>query len=384
MKDLKELIEKMNILNDYQKKIKELSDENFNIFKICGVNHYENTHSSILAELLRNDSSHSFGNKFLEAFFETLKKEKKIDDNFNFYMTNVRVITEYSIPNGRFDIMIENGNQCIIIENKIYANDQFEQLKRYDSFASNKYRDQYHLLYLTLWGNDASDHSGKGINYIQISYQETIVNWLERCVEIAARKSIIRETLIQYINHINSLTNKNSNYKMEEDIIKLLCQPENLEATFTIANNFDRARNYLVNKVFLPQLLQVCNDLKLECKNDEFDRVNTPCARFSILNPDWNYFKIGFEFEVRGLRSLIIGINHKDVKIRNEDTFNELKKHFKKNNKSWVYSDFPKYNNWDENAMKAIINKEMASVFQTELKKILEITKDLEKRNFKL
>ena len=232
MKNVIDLIEKIKILNHYQKKIKELSDENFNVFSICGVNHYENTHSSILVELLRNDSSHSFGNKFIEAFFDTLKRENILEDNFYFSMTNVRIIREYSTPFGRIDILIKNDNQCIIIENKIHAGDQFEQLKRYDSFARKEFGDKYQLLYLTLWGDEASEYSGKGVNYKQISYYQTIVNWLERCVEISARNSIIRETLIQYINHIKLLTNNNSNSKMDEEIIKLLSQTENLEATF--------------------------------------------------------------------------------------------------------------------------------------------------------
>lgn len=378
MKNVTELIEKIKILNHYQKQINELSDEKFNIFGICGVNHYENTHSSILAELLKDDSSHSFGNKFLEAFFDTLKREKILDENFFFPMTGVMVEREYTTSFGRIDILIKNDNQCIIIENKIYAEDQFEQLKRYDSYAREKYKDKYLLLYLTLWGNEASDHSGKDINYKQISYQETIVNWLERCVEISARNSIIRETLIQYINHINSLTNNNSNYKMEQEIIKLLSQPENLEATFTIGNSFNGVRNYLVNNVFVPQLEQICEELNLIYNSKEYDRVNTPYAGFSILNPKWNYFKFAFEFEAKGLRSFIFGINHKDINIRKEETFNELKKHFKRNNQNWVWSDFPKYNHWNENAMKAINNGEMAIIFKTELIKILEITKNLE------
>lgn len=378
MKNVIELIEKIKILNHYQKKIKELSDENFNIFSICGVNHYENTHSSILVELLSNDSSHRFENKFLEAFLDTLKRENILADNFYFSMTNVQIIREYSTPFGRIDILIKNDNQCIIIENKIYADDQFEQLKRYDSFARKEFGNKYQLLYLTLWGDEASEHSGRGVHYKQISYRQTMINWLEKCVKISARNPIIRETLIQYINHIKSLTNNNSNSKMDEGITKLLSQNENLEAVFTIGNSLNSVKNYLVNKVFLPQLSQICEELNLVCHLDEYDRVNTAYAGFEIHNPNWNYFKFGFEFETKGLRNVIIGINHKDVNIRKEDTFEELKTHFKRNNQNWVWSDFPKYNYWDEEAMKAINNGEMAVFFKTELEKILVFTKELD------
>ena len=378
MKNVIELIEKIKILNHYQKKIKELSDENFNIFSICGVNHYENTHSSILAELLSNNSSHRFGNKFLEVFFDTLKRENILADNFYFSLTNVKIIREYSTPFGRIDILIKNDNQCIIIENKIYADDQFEQLKRYDSFARKEFGNKYQLLYLTLWGDEASEHSGKGVNYKQISYRQTVINWLEKCVEISARNPIIRETLIQYINHIKSLTNNNSNSKMDEEIIKLLSRNENLEATFTIGNSINSIKNYLINKVFLPQLSQICEGLGLICATDEYDRVNTAYAGFEISNPHWNYFKFGFEFEAKGLRNFIIGINHKDENIRRDETFEKLKKHFNRNNQNWVWSDFPRFSYWDEEAMRAINNGEMTKSFKTELEKILAFTKDME------
>lgn len=293
-------------------------------------------------------------------------------------MTNVQIIREYSTPFGRIDILIKNDNQCIIIENKIYADDQFEQLKRYDSFARKEFGNKYQLLYLTLWGDEASEHSGRGVHYKQISYRQTMINWLEKCVKISARNPIIRETLIQYINHIKSLTNNNSNSKMDEEITKLLSQNENLEAVFTIGNSLNSVKNYLVNKVFLPQLSQICEELNLVCHLDEYDRVNTAYAGFEIHNPNWNYFKFGFEFETKGLGNFIIGINHKDVNIRKEDTFEELKTHFKRNNQNWVWSDFPKYNYWDEEAMKAINNGEMAVFFKTELEKILVFTKELD------
>ena len=378
MNNLTELIDKIKILDYYQKKIRQLSDDNFNIFRICGVNHYENTHSSILVELLSNNSSHNFENRFLEAFIETLKKEKLIENDFYFSMSNVQVLREHSTPFGRIDIFIKNDIQCIIIENKIYADDQYEQLKRYSAYAKNQYGENYILLYLTLWGDEATEHSGEGISYKQISYNHIIVNWLERCVEISARNSIVRETLIQYINHINYLTDNNTKKMMNEEIVKLLSQIENVEATFTIGENLDNVKNYLINKVFLKQLSTVCIDLGLQCDLEEYDRVNTSWAGFDVINPDWKFFKFGFEFEAKGLRAFIIGLKHKNGEVRNDETFEKLKAHFRRKNTNWVWNDFPKYSTWGKEAMIAIINGEMSNIFKTEIKKILEMTKELE------
>ena len=378
MNNLIELIEKIKILVYYQKKIKQLSDDNFNIFRICGVNHYENTHSSILVELLSNNSSHSFDNRFLEAFIETLKKEKLVKNDFHFIVSNVQVFREYSTPFGRIDIFIKNDSQCIIIENKIYADDQYEQLKRYDAYAKSQFGENYVLLYLTLWGDEAADHSGEGINYKPISYNHLIVYWLERCVEISARNSIIRETLIQYINHIKYLTDNNTNKIMNEEIIILLSQSENVEATFTIGENLDNVKNYLINKVFLRQLITICSELRLQCDSKEYDRVNTSWAGFDIRNPDWKFFKFGFEFEAKGLISFIIGLNYKNDEMRNDETFEKLKAHFRRNNANWVWNDFPKYSTWGKDAMIAIINGEMSNIIKTEIEKILELTKEFE------
>ena len=113
-----QLLGKIKILNKYQNQISNLSEERFNIFRICGVNHYEVTHSSIITELLSNNSSHNFGTKFLDAFIQTLIKDKIIDNDYFFSLQDIKVIPEYSVGEfGRIDILITNINQCIIIEN---------------------------------------------------------------------------------------------------------------------------------------------------------------------------------------------------------------------------------------------------------------------------
>jgi len=375
---IKVLNEKTKIINTYQKRINELSDEQFNMFRICGVNHYETTHSSILTELLKNDSSHSFGNKFFEAFLDTLKKENIIPEGYHFSLNEVKVLPEYAINSlGRIDILIKNENQCIIVENKIYASDQFEQLKRYEEYARKSY-DNFHLLYLTLWGDEASEQSASGVDYKQISYKHTITKWLERCIEISARNPVIRETLIQYINHINHLTNNKTLSPMNKEIIQLLANEENIDALFTIGESLTEVKNHLINKVFIPQLDEICKDLGLINESREYDRVNTSWSSFLIVNPNWRYYKINFEFQTKGLRNLIKGINHKERGVRNDTTFGVLKLKFKKNNENWVYSDFQEYNYWGKDAMIAIKNGEMAEIFNNEIKRILRETEGLD------
>ena len=149
---------------------KKSRGESFNIFSICGVNHYEVTHSAIIAEFLDPQGSHGQGLAFVKVFVESLNLQ-----DFDFSLDGVEVTTEMVTPNGRIDIVISNGNkQAIIIENKIYAGDQWEQLKRYDEYAKSKYHNGYKILYLTLYGSDPNDEASKEVKYLTVSYRHHI------------------------------------------------------------------------------------------------------------------------------------------------------------------------------------------------------------------
>lgn len=235
-KDISNLLKNVNLIKKKYDEILDATGGRFNIFRSCGVNHYENTHSAILAEFLKPDGTHGLKSKLLEYFIENLDEGFNIQ-NFNF--ENSRVHKEYPTKEGRIDILIEdNQNKAIIIENKIYAGDQWEQLKRYERFAINKYgKENFQILYLSLDGKDASEQSGKDVLYFPISYETTIINWLEKCVAIASRFPMVRETIIQYINHLKELTNKSSNNEMEQEIKTFIFQNEqNFNIAKKIAN----------------------------------------------------------------------------------------------------------------------------------------------------
>ena len=192
--------------------------ERFNMFKVCGVNHYENTHSAILAELLCPLGSHGQEGLYLNLFLRQMGMADVIDTN------HVEVFNEYSIGNGRIDILIKDaGGHAIIIENKIYASDQQEQLKRYNDYAVKEYGNgKFDILYLTLYGNDASQQSAGDVEYRRISYAREITSWLSDCIEKSASLPLVRETLIQYRNHINQLTNQDMKTNEKQELLNLM------------------------------------------------------------------------------------------------------------------------------------------------------------------
>lgn len=239
------LAEVGEISDDYKKKV-EGNGTDFNIFQILGITCNEvRLHSAFLANLLNPDGSHHKGTLFLDEFVNLIK-DYGIDCKFETGLPGTRVECEKYIgpvketSGGRIDLYIENGKgQKIIIENKIYANDQEHQLTRYHNYAPDAC-----LLYLTLDGkepdkNSISTESGvlkKNEDFFCISYKADILKWLENCYE---KKEILPALVAEGINHyiylVRSLTNQLANKDMEKDIVnKLTEDSKNVEAALAI------------------------------------------------------------------------------------------------------------------------------------------------------
>jgi len=377
MENIQNLINQVDVICKKNAEALDASGSRFNIFKICGVNHDENTHSAIITEFLNPNGAHGLKSNFLKSFINTFCNGD-LKKNFDYESASAK--TEHHTGDGRIDIFIEDGKgRVIIIENKIYDPGRVGQVEKYDSFAKNHYIERnYQLFYLTLWGNEAPNQSKKKVVYKCISHEKDIIAWLEECVCIAKQIPIVRETIIQYINHIKSLTNQDMDTENKKEIIELLSKPESLEPVFAIGENFADIKNHIVNEVFLPKLISVCKELKLEIDTKENeDWVNKPCA-FQIFKRSWNFFEIRFEFRRKGLGSLIAGIVPKDG-ARNAKTYKVLKQHFIKGRKgNWPYNDFPIFPHWGKDAMIAIHNGKMVEIFKEEIKKILKLTKGLD------
>ena len=217
MENYKIFFEKLNLINSQK--------EDFNIFSILR-NEYDevNLHSKFIVELLKNKN---YGKKFIEIFLEKLEIQV-----FNY--ENVNIFSEYSKGiNGRIDILLEfskdKEKKAIIIENKIYAEDQIGQLNRYYCSMINKNysNDELEIVYLTLDGSEPTEESTEGLSkevkekIITISYKENIVEWLNECIKEVVEVPIIRETLIQYRSLLKKITGKEER-KLIKEIEKLV------------------------------------------------------------------------------------------------------------------------------------------------------------------
>jgi hypothetical protein len=207
-----------------------------------------NLHSKFISELLKPHGMHGMGNVFLEEFIVVLNKVSKNIIKFDFKeKTNVQIekfigtIDMNYDSGGRIDILIENeGDFPIIIENKIYAEDQRKQLLRY-----YKYNPQGHIIYLTLYGTEPTDDALGGLNsdkILLLSYKYHIANWIEKCIEKASIYPTLRETLVQYKSLIENLTGNTMSKHEFNEIYTLISQNDNIINARLIGDNWNKIK----------------------------------------------------------------------------------------------------------------------------------------------
>jgi len=218
------------------------NESSFNLFEILRKTDDEvHLHSRFIAELLDVKGAHKLGDTFLRLFIDCLDlkdsgygncMESKVA-----YEKYIGEINESKTEGGRIDIIIEKiGNFPIIIENKIHADDQDNQLLRYYN-----YNKQAKLFYLTLHGDEPSEKSLGGMNseLVQLlSYKSDISGWLTKCIEKTAKHPGLREAIVQYQNLISDLTGSSTSMEERLELIQLLSINDNILSAQKIAENW--------------------------------------------------------------------------------------------------------------------------------------------------
>ena len=248
-------------LEQAQQKERNRKGENYNLFSILSIERYELKHSALIANLLDPEESHGCGDAFLRAFFEIALKGTAYPFESS---TPPDSLTEHYIgpiagdTGGRIDILVKSSQYGLIIENKIYAGDQDKQLIRYDNYGKEIFgADGYLLVYLTLYGYDASKEStatksAEEVGYLRLSYAEDILRWLEQCVRLADNKPLVRESLNQYIRTIKQLTYQDMNLKNIRKIIDLAV--DHPEVVATLSSNRDAIAQGIREKYIFTEL----------------------------------------------------------------------------------------------------------------------------------
>ena len=290
---LQNLLKQVSLINSKYEDIAKITGENFNIFNILGVRSDEVKHSKFLAELLNPKGSHDQGDVFLKLFVDMLRSTLKDTENNNVKIeidcSSAHVVKEKSVgkidanytEGGRIDILINDKKNTIVIENKIYADDQEYQLGRYKKAYPNAT-----IIYLTLEGSPPSNdvkELKEQVDFHLLSYKTDIISWLEECKLKSASFPILRETIVQYINIIKNLTNQlNSNNMSIEVSNTILSSEQNFKAAKSVIDGFQSAKNDLLNKFWdevLVSLLQIFSFHMPPCFTKKKDVLHIPTQR---------------------------------------------------------------------------------------------------------
>ena len=404
MNDIINILNQVRIVSQKikeQRKEKFERGENYNIFNDLGFMSDEvHLHSMFLANLLNPKGSHGQRGKFLEAFLKMLQKtfpaisadSLEIDTTIASVEVEKYIGRQTDSEGGRIDIYLTDGKHSIIIENKIYAVDQHHQMLRYWNYGMSQKGDDteksFVLIYLTLDGcSPSKDSLGEDLkenDIVCLSYKSGIRGWLDRCVELASRTPLVRETINQYISTIDILTNN----VMEDnkELLDILSKEENLDAIYDIVNNKNAVVNRIVNEEFLPKLRILAKSKGLNMGDGCIENwMETSYAGLSFYNPQWKYLKLAFEFEHRGLGRLIFGFRTKDedgVKREDVKDWKKVQKNYSTkdvNNQCWIWKDFNENQYWDNaSGIKDLLNGKTLNDFSRMFDEAIDCVKGLD------
>lgn len=222
----------LSTINDFYESIKTINKKvdskrlnspgTMNIAEIMNRHHLENQHSNILAFLLDPNEKHNHKD-FGESFLSLLK-------NIGLSLKGNSIVSvkreDTTDEARRIDIFIETDSDYIIIENKIYADDQPKQITDYLESSEKLIgsRENIFVVYLTPFPKKPSEDSISSeelqilINnnhFINLTYNKDILLWLVNLKNFKEGEETLKAGLLQYIDVVKGIT------KQREEIFNL-------------------------------------------------------------------------------------------------------------------------------------------------------------------
>lgn len=345
-KSIDNLLQQINLIINKYDDLAEYTGENFNIFNVLNIYSDELIHSAFIGNLLNAKGKHGQKDTFLKLFIEEVENTFLQNENQNTYnqinnlkkfnTKNSKAIIEKHIgkinnlknEGGRIDIVINDNKNNIFIENKIWAVDQFRQIRRY--YESDK---NAQIIYLTLDGKEPLDESKNGLvnykDFICISYKNNIISWLDKCIKEMANKPIIRETLNQYLKLVKLLTNQSTNNYMGEDVKnQILKNEENFKAFQSLIESQYLVIRDVIENDFIHDIIdKIALEYNLEVKVDEGLYSGIIYNGISLSNDTLSnknlYLRIDYQSGL--FKNPLFGFAYKDKTIREYDKYLNLK-----------------------------------------------------------
>lgn len=339
--------QELNSYNEQENKRKIRGLHDYNIFKTFFSAHDEvRLHSTFLHSLLSPTSGHYQDELFLSKFIDVVG----IAD-FGFVCKDAVVQREYK----NIDIYIYNDNKHIILENKIYANDQEKQIERYidtiiednknskdDTKEQNKI--EIYVLFLSPHERKLSNYSrgkydfcdddmalqcdGFKVQYKNITYKKEILNWLYECQNEVKNLTDLSVFIRHYIDVVKQITNLDQNLQRNKMCIETIIKNYNLATE--ISKNLVKARKKIIDDFFeeVKEILGKNDEIKNNWRVEVKSSYNTPLIMYKReLDNQQNYFAFTVEIQTGELKNGYCGFKKNSKNIDDCRKFDELKKY---------------------------------------------------------
>ena len=267
-------------------------EQRFNVFSVLRSESDEvNLHSRFLAALLDHKAPMKDERLNLKDFLESVANVQC------FEFDGVSVEREkYQI-----DILIRSSTHAVIIENKIWAGDQPQQLQRYHSELTNRgYTDDgIHLCYLTPFGNHPSKDSVGSLRFQAIAYSDAqFQNWLRSCQQRASDEPWLRETVAQYLSVVQKITGTDMKHAHLKALTDLLGERDHLLFAYDLRQAFSETWAQRVEQFFL-ELSEDLNRHVHEIFNTKKSFFTEGNIRDVVSGTPGAYFALHFELNVQ-------------------------------------------------------------------------------------
>ncbi|MEI0702438.1 PD-(D/E)XK nuclease family protein, partial [Brachyspira intermedia] len=385
---LNEIFSKIKIIIEKVKNEMKKFPPQFCIFDVVNLQRHENYNSNLLAKFLEiNIENEATKLSFVKDFLIYLNDKfkwgyygfKSIEELEKINHSDIRIKREEYAESRRIDLFISYKKDfAIIIENKIYAGEQDNQL---DDYYQNKKKDNYknlYMIFLTPSGYEPytlSEESKKELgNNFQTLKHSDIALWLENILEeydflnkeneeskdetyhnIKYIKDyrLLKSAMIQTIHNANMLSNNTKEFDMTKSKIQELLEKNLFEDIQTVED----VEEY---KQIFNSVNELLENKKSEIKKNNIIKYIKPYLEFrkKILL----YLKSNIELEYS-----IINENDIIDNINNNDGFSHYIEFLFKNgyvglylyNHTWNSFDLCVYIEIDENERiyKSIYNK---------------------------
>ena len=276
------------LLKEAYEKSKDYLYEDSSRYNLLSIIEKDRDEAHIHSKVIYNLLSQNWGKKDKETFLTLFLKEIGIGEEV-IYNEKWEVSREKTFDldtiKGRLDFEIKSKDYIYIIEMKIDAGDQPEQLIRYQEFAKKQHK-KYKIFYLTLDGHNASKKSigeeenleeNQKVEYTNISFKEEILNWLENCLKLAEGKENKLACINQYIASINKILGEKE-IKIKDNILK---SSEDIKNAITLYKKLNENLQKVLESFF--------EELNKKLKNKLKDITPKPIYNESYIKDYYNY-----------------------------------------------------------------------------------------------